>query len=507
MKLNSTLLDRIKAWGLPYHGLWKAGAITLPNGATKTCPPPANGGVTLVKIPDQPAVSRTESEQTGDESAGREWRNYGLLSGGSFGSLNPIYGSLGTATVLLIDDAKKAWTMHMTWASSHTYMTVKLRRFGCLKKPWEEEDWLPAFTVSVHPYFNLALPGRTLLTVCQNSTGREFVLGSVILGSVDDYCNGLLKINVSGTVDPGAAHCGLVFSGTLLGGQNFDAGVHAITVSTTGDFTITHETEFLLYDGDLGVFTGATTTRTTIVTNGIVVRDDPVPETPEPPFSWVQGETTHSSPSTRTTVSSETRDGTFPVWAAYHGDVLHLLTVQIQFTEYQTTESWTYIGHTGLPERIYRYNRSLTAKSICEITYRYGGVIKAHRRAEYIVASADHEDNYIPLIDYSQTTDPAPLSVAAAAAWMWWVDSRNASPVFEVPYCFPLTIAGVPWSTPCVASVLRVGGTAPYTWTTLKVLAPSGAEVPTSINMSTLYASWQPVTDQLIVDSELICWF
>lgn len=510
MKLDDFGLDRVKLFGLPYHGLWKAGSITLPNAATKTCPAPGNGGVTLVKIPDRPTVSRSEDELAADGSAGREWRNYGLVSGGRMGSLNPVYGSMGTAVVLLIDDAKKAWTMHITGSSSHTYLTVKLRRFAYIKKPWVEEEWVASFNVSVNPYFNSALVGRTLLTVCQNSTGREFVLGSVVFGSGSDYCNGLLKINVSGSVDPGASDCGLAFSGTLIGGQNFETGTHAINHSVTGDFTIVHVTEYFLYMN--GSPTGDTTNSVTIVTNGVEVRNDGIPpnppSTPEGDFVWIQGETTHSSDSTRVAVDSETRDITIPMWAGYHNDTLKVLTAQIAFVEYDDREVFTYLNHTGLPERNLRFLAARTKKSSCEITYRYGNTVVGHRKAEHTDSYSDRETNLLPALAYTQTTGPAGIDLSGGISLMGWVDSNNEpSATYEAPFVFPLIVSGIPWSTPCLASVTRVGDEAPFSWETQKVVAPSGAEKTTSIDKASLCASWHPVTDVIEVDSTLICWF
>lgn len=73
---------KLGIFGQPYHGLWKGGFITLPNGATKACPAPANGGVVLIRQPGQAEVVRSPAEQAADAAAGWEWRNYALISGG-----------------------------------------------------------------------------------------------------------------------------------------------------------------------------------------------------------------------------------------------------------------------------------------------------------------------------------------------------------------------------------------------------------------------------------------
>jgi hypothetical protein len=511
VKLNSTLLDRIRIWGLSFHGLWKGGSITLPNSSTKTCPAPGNGGVVLLKVPGKAAVSRTTTEQTGDTAAGREWRNYGLISGGRYGPMGPVHGSVGSATVILIDAANVPWTLQITWAAANTYMTVRVRRFGYLKRPWAEVAWSSTVNVAVHSFFNAALSNgsRVLLTVAQNSTGREFVLGSVSLGSVNDYCNGLLKVTVSGTVNPAASDLGLTFSGTLIGGSLFQQGDKVVSDDITGDFTVTHVTTWHEYDSSLSAYTGNTMTTTKVVTNGVVVRDD-LPSPPPAntaPLSWQQGDTAHSSPSMRTRVQRSVSDVTYAAWAGYHNDALKLLTVRVVFMEYEQTTEWTYLDHVGLPELTYRYPMVMYSKTACEITYAYGGTVVANRRAEHIDVSPTTNSSFIPSLGSSASTTQVTTSLDEAAGEMLWVEAHHTVPTNEVPFVFPLTIAGVAWSTPCVAAVKRLGNTGPFTWQTVKVSVPSGVDATTTIPMSTLYASWQPSTDQIAVDSEPICWF
>ena len=509
MKLNSTLLDRIKTWGLSFHGLWKGGSITLPNGATKTCPAPVGGGVVLLMVPDQPAVTRSAGELADDEAAGREWRNYGLISGGRYGSLDPLYGAPGTAAVLLIDAAKVPWLMHITWASAQTYMTVKLRRFGCVKKPWEAEDWLPEFTVSVHPFFNLCLAGKTLITVCQNTTGREFVLGAVSLGGLDDYCRGLIKINVSGTVNPATAHCGLSFSGTLIGGTSFDQGTHTVSEVVTGDFTVTHVTTWSAYDSSINAFTGATVTTTTVVTNDVVVSSES-PPVDVWPISWQQTSFMHSSPSVRTHVLSDIRDVTFSLWAGYDNDALKILKAHVVFVDYEAIHTYSYVDHDSYPnadEKLNKYHESYNVKGSCEITYTYGDVQVHHRKSTSEGTSSEVDEPYLPALMSNGDVTQVGMDLGGAAGFMHYVDAGNGSGVFNCPFVFPLTIAGVSWSTPCVAAVNRLGSSPPFTWETIKVAAPSGVETYTTIDKATLAASWQPETNQLAVDSVPICWF
>ena len=125
--------------------------------------------------------------------------------------------------------------MHITWAPTNSYMTVKLLRFGHFAAPWAETAWSSPINVTTYPDFNLILSigSPKLLTVCQNTTGRQFVLGAVGLGGMYDYSNALLKIDVSGTVDLSVAGFGLTFSGVLLGGAVIESGTEVEGLPTS----------------------------------------------------------------------------------------------------------------------------------------------------------------------------------------------------------------------------------------------------------------------------------
>lgn len=76
-------------WGCPWHGLVRAGVLTLPNGQTKAYPslPPSerrSGDTYLVQVPGVPEVVRTPAEQAADTAAGRQWWNKAIISSQQF---------------------------------------------------------------------------------------------------------------------------------------------------------------------------------------------------------------------------------------------------------------------------------------------------------------------------------------------------------------------------------------------------------------------------------------
>ena len=141
--------------GQPFHGLWKAGSITLPNATTKTCPAPTGGACVLIKVPDQATVTRSEEEAAADTAAGLEWRNYGLLSGGRYGGSSMLYTD-NAATVFYIDSTKKRWLIKIEKDSSTTGgFFAKVRRFGHIDgttQSWSASlSFLVTFPVGFNP--------------------------------------------------------------------------------------------------------------------------------------------------------------------------------------------------------------------------------------------------------------------------------------------------------------------------------------------------------------------
>lgn len=68
------------AIGLPYHGPIIGSTLTLPNSGLKTAPTPSDGAVYVMKNPLPPGANRSPEEQAADTAAGKEWRNYLLVT-------------------------------------------------------------------------------------------------------------------------------------------------------------------------------------------------------------------------------------------------------------------------------------------------------------------------------------------------------------------------------------------------------------------------------------------
>ena len=508
MKLDELGLDRIKTFGQPYHGLWKAGSIALPNGTSKTCPAPAGGGVVLLRVPGQPAVSRTAPELAADATAGREWRNYGLISGGRYGASDPVYGPPGTATVIFIDAANVSWLMHIRWASPNSYVTVKLRRFGRFEAPWAETAWSSTINVIPYPYFNvyLSIGSPSLLTVCQNTTGRQFVLGGVSLGSVYDYCSVMFKIDVSGTVDLSASDLGLTFSGVLLGGAVIQSGTKVEHSEASGDLVVV---ETQIFDEDYnGTDTGVVVTRTITTTNGgtPVISDSPKPAINGGGYGYViAADPTKSFSGARLSEQSTVHHNEYPVWAVFEEDALKLLVVRFHQVD-MSNSAFVQIGYQNSYGYPPLYQKDGTASLSCDVEWELDGVVILSKSA-IVVSVISSQTLSVPAIHGTDTSTGFQLYVSQMMDWLNGVQYSETPQVFDAPVVVPLTVSGVSWSTPCLACVSRIGYLGSYTWATQKVIAPSGVFQATSIPIASLSASWQPATDQLAVDSVPICWF
>lgn len=85
----------LPVWGCPWRGLWRSGALELPNGSTRPAPGLSGvdpGDTFLQRMPWAPGATRTPEEAAADAAAGRQWPDYFLLSGTGryiYGQLKP----------------------------------------------------------------------------------------------------------------------------------------------------------------------------------------------------------------------------------------------------------------------------------------------------------------------------------------------------------------------------------------------------------------------------------
>lgn len=71
----------VHVFGSPYHGLCRAGTLTLPDASTKTVPQPVGGDVLALRVPGNPPLNRTPAEIAADLAIGRTWLDYAIFSG------------------------------------------------------------------------------------------------------------------------------------------------------------------------------------------------------------------------------------------------------------------------------------------------------------------------------------------------------------------------------------------------------------------------------------------
>lgn len=128
------ILGRLGIIGHPWHGLCRNGVLTLPNGATKTYPQPSGGAAWVLRVPGTPAVSRTAEQLAADEAAGMQWLDYAIFSGDT----TQIYSKLlGVGRWIYADSSGDRWlvttTLHAATVAaleSAGSITVTLDRFG-----------------------------------------------------------------------------------------------------------------------------------------------------------------------------------------------------------------------------------------------------------------------------------------------------------------------------------------------------------------------------------------
>ena len=502
MKLDELGLDRIKTLGLPYHGLWKDGSITLPNDETKACTAPTSGACVLIKVPAQAAVTRTTEEADADTAAGREWRNYGLISGGRYGGSNVLYTD-NAATVFYIDSTKKRWLVRIEKNSSTTdAFFFKVRRFGHIDGT--TQDWSAAVALSFPTVFWTQVWNvNKLVTIAQNSTGSESIIGNTVA---------LLKITISGDVDLDETGFGLTISHDLLeyDGRLCVSQVAQTTVS--GVFTETSVYHYEQIDNSTSLPTGITYDREIIWTDGTVTSDDGAP-TPVSGFTWAPTgqDDTFSSSKTKTVVISSV--GTKYMGAGYYVDVLKLIGHEYS---YVITETTTWTPNYDVYHWIYQH---VSTQSVTSLKSKINSTVVNNQQVTSPTSSLgsgplgpDRMTTPLPanMLDGYENTSTTSL-VAWGSLGPWEYFEVSGVGYHRGVYFRYLVSPTNGWKNPVVALITQTRpagyGQAYDVYTTASVHAPSLATVETTTHIDNLFASWQPQTNELAVDTQNICWF
>ena len=490
-----------KLLSAPYHGLFKGhytGKLKLTNGNEIDWPGPGGGSTVLLKVPGQPAVTRTPAEAAADAAAGVEYRNYALLSGGQYGKTAPIASPATdaiAATWVYIDPSKARWLIRLKcniYGGAGAYL-VQVRRY--LHIDGTTADWSAEKPVTLSPQY---WPYRFCETMCQNSTGAEVVIHSGTQFALPDA---IMKVTVSGTVDPAAADLGLGF-----GFENIE-WPGRVCGSRSGGFTVTgklrERIDYQYKEVINSVETGRTLSAYVQYDDKVLVHDD----RPAPGSNWVN--TYDSGPtftSDKVFVRSQTIARSRYVWGAYHADVLKLVRADYLYTNNTNCSSYSYHPDNGYNPDRWDGTQTLSNGMILF----YGETKINEQRQDQTVAfweTGFYVDGYSeidPGVNYTSSVfrldDGAQPLTAGSPDRIWYEPERISNAADRIGNAVVKVVEKKYYSatnttvTTCQALHAPDGNTIPY------VLAQGvGSQVQ---------ASWHPVTGLIEASQDpVICWF
>jgi len=131
---DAGILAGFERWGWPWHGLCQGGTI---GSSGKTISQPSGGNAWLIDK-GLPPLDIAPGVIASEAAAGREWRNYGLISGGTVNGTQLSSVSTGpfgykNQSYIHVDEAGINWmvTVAYSWPSSNTVrITLSIGRFG-----------------------------------------------------------------------------------------------------------------------------------------------------------------------------------------------------------------------------------------------------------------------------------------------------------------------------------------------------------------------------------------
>lgn len=165
-------LDEVERFGDPWHGLAQNGVggykIQLSNGGTHDAPPFDGGDSYVIKIPGQAPVGTSAA----DAADGMTWLNYAVMSGDT----KFLYGkALGRMSWIYIDGAAVPWLATAEWNAGAGVLTVDVKRFGIFEGTPESYSY--TLPISVRPDLDSAVrAGLKLRLDDVDSAGRQVVL-------------------------------------------------------------------------------------------------------------------------------------------------------------------------------------------------------------------------------------------------------------------------------------------------------------------------------------------
>lgn len=180
----------VHVFGTPYHGLCRAGTLTLPDASTKTVSQPIGGDVLALRVPGNQPLNRTPVEIAADLAIGREWLEYAIFSGSTrfyygsaLGSINKWIWAVSMAEkwVVTINNPTTALTVNSGGLACSISVTLTE---ACKFVPSGYTPATHTFTVSAtlsgawrNPNVDTAVPFQVGLEVADvSSDGRKAIL-------------------------------------------------------------------------------------------------------------------------------------------------------------------------------------------------------------------------------------------------------------------------------------------------------------------------------------------
>lgn len=205
----------VPPWGCPWHGLVQGGSLTLPSGAIMAYPQPAprtfqsgSAGGTINRPQDtygithrHAALMPSVSNSAEDVTAGRQWRNEAILSGGRY----QVHGKLLDGWVYVDPDGAR-WLARCAAINEQDLRnlaaplaaTVTLSRFGVIGGAPESYS----YPVSL-PLDGIGKPGNAylMLDAFRPDGSRAIIVAHHRGGSarrIDRHAFGFLELTISG---------------------------------------------------------------------------------------------------------------------------------------------------------------------------------------------------------------------------------------------------------------------------------------------------------------------
>lgn len=166
--------------GLPWHGFYRDGTLTLPNSDTMTVSVSGTGIGQVIRHPAAAGDTRTQAEIDADALLGKEYRDYAIKLGSSVGGAKLPQTSSDSRCWVYIDGNGVPWCMEVRrqfWGGiEETRMTVYCRgRFGLIAPEQPLISTLDkSCGVAVNPYTTTS--GISRGSVSQTETGDKAVL-------------------------------------------------------------------------------------------------------------------------------------------------------------------------------------------------------------------------------------------------------------------------------------------------------------------------------------------